>query len=86
MNMFNMKILHFSDVTSVTGAISITTGIAETLWAFTSDNAATCKIWVISLQMETNAFMFVIDHAKVMVCRKTLQEINLSWITTCECI
>lgn len=86
MNKFDMKIFHFSDVTSVTEAIRITAGIAKTLRAFTSDNAATCKIWVTSLQMETNAFMIVINHAKVMVCRKTLQEINLSWIRTCECI
>lgn len=86
MKILDMKIFHFSDVTSITGAIRITAGITKTLQTFTSTCATTCKIWEFSPQMETNAFMFAITHAKGMVCRKTLQEINLSWIRTCECI
>lgn len=82
MNMFDMKIFHFSDMTSITG--NITAGIIKKLQAFNTDSATTCKVCVFSPQMETSAFMPLIYHAKVMVCRRTLQEINLSWIRTCE--
>lgn len=76
--MLDMKMLHFSDVTSITGAIRIMAGITKKLQAFTSDCATTCKIREFSPQMETNTLMFVINHAKIMACIKTLQKINLS--------
>lgn len=44
--------------------------------ACTCDCVPTCKIGTFSPQMKTNASMFVITHAVVMVCRRTQQEIN----------
>lgn len=85
MNMLDKKIFHFSDVTFITETIRITAGITKQLQTFTSDSATTCKILVFSPQMERNAFMLVTNHAKVMVCIKTLQEINVSLSKTCEC-